>query len=118
MKLSAIMRALCASVLLCAAGAAHASSSEEVRQALAAAASREIHPGDTPDQVAAFLKSHHFYASAYTRGRGIVGHSMFGQDGAFTADSMQAAYAASLKFRFDDKERLQDYQLEVQSVGR
>jgi hypothetical protein len=98
---------------------AHARNETEIAQELSAAAAKAALVGNTPDQVAAFLKSRNFYPGEYARAkRTLSGYSMYDKDGSFTPDSTQAAYAANADFSFDERDRLQDYRVSVQKVDR
>lgn len=110
--------AACACALTLAAQA-HAASEAEMMQAFSAAAEKAIKPGNTPEQVAAFLKSHNFYPTEYAQPKHrMSGYSMYDKDGTFTADATRAAYAANADFSFDERDRLADYRVNVQKVER
>ncbi len=112
------MLVLCAASLFCAANAAHAKSLEDVATEVSTAAGREIRIGSSPAEVASFLKLHNFYPTEYSHNdQRMAGHSMSNQDGAFTADSTQAAFAINMNFEFDERDRLKHYDVDVQKVG-
>ncbi len=118
MKRQAGMFALCAASLFCVANAAYAKSLQDVATDVSIVAGREIRTGSSPAEVAAFLKMHNFYPTEYSHNyQRMAGHSMSNQDGVFTTDSTQAAFAINMDFQFDERDRLKHYDVDVQKVG-
>ncbi len=98
---------------------AHAASEAEMMHEFSAAAEKAIKPGNTPEQVAAFLKAHNFYPTEYAQAKHrMSGYSMYDKDGAFTPDATRAAFAANADFSFDERDRLASYRVNVQKVER
>jgi hypothetical protein len=98
---------------------AYARNETEIALEISAAAAKAALVGNSPEQVAAFLKARNFYPAEYARAkRKLSGYSMYDKDGSFTPDSTQAVYAANADFSFDERDRLQDYRVSVQKVDR
>ncbi len=98
---------------------AHATRGGDIKNEICAIAGKEIRKDSTPAEIVTFLKSHHFYPTEYAHQRQrMSGYSMYTGDGTYTTDSMQAVFAVDIDFRFDEHDRLKDYQVDVQQVDQ
>jgi hypothetical protein len=83
---------------------------------LTIAAASEVNLGDTPEQVTSFLKKHQFRHSRYDQGEhSLVGLALFDIAGQKT-DPDHYSFHVSIRFAFDEQDRLKDYDITQESL--
>lgn len=99
--------------------AAHAKSRDEVIDEVTVIVATQIHTGDAPARVAAFLRSHKFQAGKYNRDfHMMTGVAAFDRGGAHVEGAARAAYKISINFDFGDHDHLKDYYVEGARAAR
>lgn len=89
---------------------------DDLVKELTLAAANEVHVGDTPEQVTAFLKRHKFRHTHYDRGNhSLAGLALYDGTGHMT-DPDHYSFNLGITFAFDERDRLRDYNVSAEKL--
>ncbi len=89
---------------------------DDLMKELTLVAANEVHVGDTPEQVTAFLKRHKFRHTHYDRGNhSLAGLALYDSTGYMT-DPGHYSFDLSITFAFDERDRLRDYNISAERL--